>query len=191
MANKEEIAEAIKTARDNGCKELVVLHCVSGYPAPAEQYNLKTIADITERFDVLSGLSDHTIDNATAVASVTLGACLIEKHVTMDRNGGGADDSFSLEPNELTALCKDTKTAWQAMGHVNYERTEAEKGNVKFRRSLYVVKDIKAGEILTADNVRSIRPGFGIAPKFYDEVIGKKASIEIVAGTPLSFELIE
>ncbi|CDT77735.1 Pseudaminic acid synthase [Vibrio coralliirubri] len=191
MANEEEIAEAVKTARDNGCTELVVLHCVSGYPAPAEQYNLKTIADIAERFDVLSGLSDHTIDNATAVASVTLGACLIEKHVTMDRNGGGADDSFSLEPNELTALCKDTKTAWQAIGHVNYERTEAEKGNVKFRRSLYVVKDIKAGEILTADNVRSIRPGFGIAPKFYGEVIGKKATIEIVAGTPLSFELIE
>ncbi|MDP4491805.1 pseudaminic acid synthase [Vibrio sp. AH4] len=191
MANEEEIAEAVKTARENGCKELVVLHCVSGYPAPAEQYNLRTIADISERFKVLSGLSDHTIDNATAVASVTLGACIIEKHVTMDRNGGGADDSFSLEPHELTALCNDTKTAWQAMGQVNYERAEAEKGNVKFRRSLYIVKDIQAGEVLTADNVRSIRPGFGLPPKFYDDVIGKKVTRSLKKGTALTLEYLE
>lgn len=188
MANQEEIKEAIDVARINGCEELVVLHCVSGYPAPAEQYNLKTIADISEHFNVLSGLSDHTIDNATAVASVVLGACLIEKHVTMDRNGGGADDSFSLEPAELAQLCRDTKTAWQAMGKVNYERTEAEKGNVKFRRSLYVVKDMKAGEKFTKDSVKSIRPGFGLAPKYYDEVIGKKASKNIDKGTALNVE---
>ncbi|WP_038890930.1 pseudaminic acid synthase [Vibrio campbellii] len=191
MANQEEIAEAIKTAKDNGCKELVVLHCVSGYPAPAEQYNLRTIADIAERFDVLAGLSDHTIDNATAVTSIALGACLIEKHVTMDRNGGGADDSFSLEPLELQALCKDTKTAWQALGKVNYERTEAEKGNVKFRRSLYVVKDVAEGEIFTPENVRSIRPGFGLAPKFYDEVIGSVAKQDIPRGTALAKEHLE
>ncbi|HFQ4922321.1 TPA: pseudaminic acid synthase [Vibrio vulnificus] len=191
MANEEEIAEAIKTAKDNGCQELVVLHCVSGYPAPAEQYNLRTIADIAGRFDVLSGLSDHTIDNATAVTSVALGACLIEKHVTMDRNGGGADDSFSLEPRELKALCQDTKTAWQALGNVNYERTEAEKGNVKFRRSLYVVKDVAEGEILTSENVRSIRPGFGLAPKHYEAILGKKAKQSIVRGTPLTFDVIE
>ncbi|MBY7800195.1 pseudaminic acid synthase [Vibrio fluvialis] len=190
MANEEEIAEAIETARNNGCEDLIVLHCVSGYPAPAEQYNLKTIADISERFDVLSGLSDHTIDNATAVASVTLGACLIEKHVTMDRNGGGADDSFSLEPKELQALCRDTKTAWLAMGKVNYERTEAEKGNVKFRRSLYIVKDIKAGEVLTEAHVRSIRPGFGLAPKYLDMVLGKVASQNLAKGTALTWELI-
>ncbi|EGQ7933987.1 pseudaminic acid synthase [Vibrio vulnificus] len=191
MANEEEIAEAIKTAKENGCQELVVLHCVSGYPAPADQYNLKTIADIAERFDVLSGLSDHTIDNATAVTSVALGACLIEKHVTMDRNGGGADDSFSLEPPELKALCQDTKTAWQALGNVNYERTEAEKGNVKFRRSLYVVKDVAEGEILTSENVRSIRPGFGLAPKHYEAILGKKAKQNIMRGTPLTFDVIE
>ncbi|MGF1703695.1 pseudaminic acid synthase [Photobacterium makurazakiensis] len=190
MANKEEIAEAIKTAKDNGCQELVVLHCVSGYPAPADQYNLRTIADISERFSVLSGLSDHTIDNATAVASVVLGASLIEKHVTMDRSGGGADDSFSLEPHELAQLCQDAKTAWQALGQVNYERTEAEKGNVKFRRSLYVVKDVKAGEVFTVDNVRSIRPGFGLAPKQYEEVLGSKAAQDIARGTPLSSELL-
>ncbi|MCG7496843.1 pseudaminic acid synthase [Vibrio sp. Of7-15] len=191
MANEEEILEAVTTARENGCQELVVLHCVSGYPAPAEQYNLKTIVDISERFGVLSGLSDHTIDNATAIASVALGACLIEKHVTMDRNGGGADDSFSLEPHELKALCKDSKTAWQAMGKVNYERTEAEKGNVKFRRSLYVVKDIRAGEVLTSENIRSIRPGFGLAPKYYEDVLGKKAKIDLVKGTALALSSIK
>ncbi|MGI9875687.1 pseudaminic acid synthase [Vibrio chagasii] len=190
MANEEEIAEAIKTAKDNGCHELVVLHCVSGYPAPAEQYNLRTIADIAQRFDVLSGLSDHTIDNATAVTSIALGACLVEKHVTMDRNGGGADDSFSLEPAELKNLCQDTKTAWQALGSVNYERTEAEKGNVKFRRSLYVVKDIAKGEPITSENVRSIRPGFGLAPKFYEEVIGRTTKNKINSGTPLSWSLL-
>lgn len=187
MANQEEIQEAIDTARNNGCKELVVLHCVSGYPAPADQYNLRTIADISERFDVLSGLSDHTIDNATAVASVVLGASLIEKHVTLDRNGGGADDSFSLEPQELAQLCKDSKTAWQAMGKVNYDRTEAEKGNVKFRRSLYVVKDIKAGEKITEENMKSIRPGFGLAPKYYESILGKEAKTAIPSGTALTF----
>ncbi|TMX34656.1 pseudaminic acid synthase [Vibrio sp. Hep-1b-8] len=188
MANEEEIREAIAVARDNGCEELVVLHCVSGYPAPADQYNLRTIKDMQSRFGVLSGLSDHTIDNATAVTSIALGACLIEKHVTMDRNGGGADDSFSLEPQELQALCQDTKTAWQALGKVNYERTEAEKGNVKFRRSLYVVKDIKAGEELTSDNIRSIRPGFGLAPKHYENVLGKFASEALPRGTALQQE---
>jgi len=190
MANKEEIKEAIDCARSNGCEELVVLHCVSGYPAPAEQYNLRTISDISSRYDVLSGLSDHTIDNATAVASVVLGACLIEKHVTLNRNGGGADDSFSLEPKELAQLCKDSKTAWQALGKVNYERTDAEKGNVKFRRSLYAVKNIAAGEELTHENIKSIRPGFGLAPKYLDDVIGKKACTKIAGGTALSFDLI-
>ena len=191
MANKAEIQDAITTARENGCEELVVLHCVSGYPAPAEQYNLRTISDITARFDVLSGLSDHTIDNATAVVSVAFGACVIEKHVTLDRNGGGADDSFSLEPAELGQLCRDTHTAWQALGKVNYERTDVEKGNVKFRRSLYIVKNIAAGELLTADNIRSIRPGFGLAPKHYDAVLGKLAKNAISRGTALHFDLIE
>ena len=191
MANKEEIQEAVDCARENGCEELIVLHCVSGYPAPAEQYNLKTIADISERFNVLSGLSDHTIDNATAVASVVLGACLIEKHVTMDRNGGGADDSFSLEPEELAQLCKDSKTAWEALGHVNYERTEAEKGNVKFRRSLYVVKDMKEGDTFSPENLRSIRPGFGLSPKFYGDVIGGLCSCSISRGDALTWDMVK
>jgi len=190
MANAFEIQEAIDCARNNGCEELIVLHCVSGYPAPAEQYNLRTIADIAERFGVLSGLSDHTIDNATAVASVALGACLIEKHVTLDRNGGGADDSFSLEPKELAQLCKDSKTAWQALGKVNYERTEAEKGNVKFRRSLYLVKDIKAGEKFTSENVRSIRPGFGLPPKYYNLILNSSAKVNLKKGTALNMDMI-
>jgi len=190
MANEEEIADAIKTANDNGCEDLIVLHCVSGYPAPPDQYNLKTIPDIARRFDVLSGLSDHTIDNATAIASIALGACLIEKHVTLDRNAGGADDSFSLEPSQLRALCKDTKTAWIAMGQINYERTEAEKGNVKFRRSLYVVQDIEAGEKFTSKNIRSIRPGFGILPKFYENILNKEAKVTIKKGTALQFHHI-
>ena len=189
MANQEEIQEAVDTARSNGCSELIVLHCVSGYPAPAGQYNLRTIPDMASRFDVLAGLSDHTVDNATAVASVALGACLIEKHVTLDRNGGGPDDSFSLEPKELAQLCKDAKTAWQSLGQINYEKTEAEKGNIKFRRSLYFVKGIKAGETITDQHVRSIRPGYGLAPKHLEDILGKKASKDIVFGTPVTFDM--
>jgi pseudaminic acid synthase len=191
MANETEIQEAITTARNNGCTELVILHCVSGYPAPAEEYNLRTIADMSQRFGVLAGLSDHTIDNATAVAAVVLGACVIEKHVTLDRRGGGADDSFSIEPLELAQLCKDAKTAWSALGKINYEKTPAELGNIKFRRSLYVVKDIVKGEKLTADNIRSIRPGFGLAPKYYEQVLGGRANQNILSGTALSFDLFD
>ena len=191
MANKQDIQDAVDCARQNGCAELIVLHCVSGYPAPPDEYNLKTIADISERYNVLSGLSDHTIDNATAVAAVALGACVIEKHVTMDRDGGGADDSFSLEPKELAQLCKDCKTAWQSLGKVNYEQTAAEKVNTKFRRSLYAVENITAGEKFSSDNIRSIRPGFGLAPKYYYDILSKKAKHDISRGTPLDWELIE
>jgi len=191
MANTQEIQDAIDTARSNGCDELVVLHCVSGYPAPADQYNLKTIADISQRFNTLSGLSDHTIDNATAVAAVALGACVIEKHVTLDRAGGGADDSFSIEPIELARLCSDANTAWQAVGKVNYERTESEKGNAQFRRSLYVVSDIAEGEAFTMENLKSIRPGFGMAPKLLNEIIGKLAAKDLKKGVALKPELIK
>jgi N-acetylneuraminate synthase len=188
MANEQEIQEAVTTAKNAGCTELVVLHCVSGYPAAAGDYNLATIPDMAKRFDVITGLSDHTIDNTTAITSVALGACLIEKHVTLDRCGGGPDDSFSLEKPELIQLCRDAKVAWQATGHVNYERKESEKGNLVFRRSLYAVKDINAGENFTPENVRSIRPGFGLAPKYYYEVIGKVCKINLSAGTPLKIK---
>ncbi|GEB69752.1 pseudaminic acid synthase [Pseudoalteromonas carrageenovora] len=190
MANEEEIREAVETARNAGCKELIVLHCVSGYPAPSEDYNLATIPDMAERFDVLTGLSDHTIDNTTAVTSVALGACLIEKHVTLNRGDGGPDDSFSLEEPELKQLCLDSKVAWAATGKVNYERKESEKGNMIFRRSLYVVKDIANGEMITHENVKSIRPGYGLAPKYLGEVIGKRVKIDLSRGTPLSRDYI-
>ena len=136
MADADEIAEAIDTARSAGCEDLIVLHCVSGYPAPAAEYNLRTMADMANRFNVLTGLSDHTIDNTTALASVALGACLIEKHVTLDRNGGGPDDSFSLEPAELKALCDGARITWEALGKVDYGKKSSEVGNAKFRRSL-------------------------------------------------------
>ena len=190
LADEDEIQEAVDTARKAGCKELIVLHCVSSYPSPAEDYNLATIPDMAKRFDVLTGLSDHTIDNTTAIASVVLGACLIEKHVTLDRNGGGPDDSFSLEHAELTQLCRDSKVSWQSLGNVNYERKQSEKGNVVFRRSLYVVKDIKKGELLTSENIKSIRPGFGMLPKLLPEVIGLRANVDISRGTPLSRALL-
>ena len=165
MADAQEIQEAIDTAREGGCEELAVLHCVSGYPAPAADYNLRTIPDMIQRFGLVTGLSDHTLDNTTAITSVAMGASIIEKHFTLDRSGGGPDDSFSVEPAELAALCKDSKTAWQALGNVDYGRKSSELGNVKFRRSLYFVKDMKAGDVITEDSVRSVRPGFGIAPK--------------------------
>jgi N-acetylneuraminate synthase len=190
MANESEISEAIEAAKNAGCKDLVILHCVSGYPAPPEDYNLATIPDIASRFNVLTGLSDHTIDNTTAIASVSLGACVIEKHVTLDREGGGPDDSFSLEEPELKQLCRDSKVAWQALGRINYEKKESEKANSIFRRSLYVVKAMKAGELFTHENVRSIRPGFGLAPKELSKVMGKKARQDIDSGTPMSSNLI-
>ncbi|EHU1391459.1 pseudaminic acid synthase [Acinetobacter baumannii] len=191
MADKEEIGEAIQAAYDGGCKELVVLHCVSGYPAPAEDYNLLTMVDMAKSFNVPVGLSDHTLDNTTAITSVALGACLIEKHFTLDRNGGGPDDSFSLEPKELQQLCQGAKTAWQALGRVDYGRKSSEQGNAQFRRSLYFVKDLKAGEVIDESSIRSVRPGFGLPPKFYDEILGKKLLVDIQMNTPVSLELIK
>ena len=182
MADAEEIQEAIEAAREGGCKELAILHCVSGYPAPAEDYNLRTIPDMMERFGLVTGLSDHTLDNTTAITSVVLGASIIEKHFTLDRNGGGPDDSFSLEPADLAALCRDSKTAWQALGKVDYGRKSSEQANIQFRRSLYFVKDMKAGDIITENSVRSVRPGFGLAPKYYSEIVGKKLAADVKYG---------
>lgn len=191
MADAEEIAEAIAAARDGGCRELAILHCVSGYPAPPEDYNLRTIPDMIERFGLVTGLSDHTLDNTTAIASVALGASIIEKHFTLDRSGGGPDDSFSLEPAELAALCRGAKTAWQALGRVDYGRKSSEQGNVQFRRSLYFVKDLKAGDVITADAVRSVRPGYGLAPKHLEAVIGKRVNRDAAANTPVRLELMD
>lgn len=190
MADAEEIQEAIDAARSGGCKELAILHCVSGYPAPAEDYNLRTIPNMMERFGLVTGLSDHTLDNTTAIASVVLGASIIEKHFTLNRDGGGPDDSFSLEPADLTNLCRDSKTAWAALGQVDYGRKASEQGNAQFRRSLYFVKDMAAGDTITEDAVRSVRPGFGLGPKFLDEILGKKINKSILANSPVTKDII-
>lgn len=190
MADAEEIAEAIDAAKAGGCRELAILHCVSGYPAPASDYNLRTIPDMIDRFGLVTGLSDHTLDNTTAIASVAMGASIIEKHFTLDRSGGGPDDSFSLEPAELAALCRDAKTAWQALGRVDYGRKSSEQGNAVFRRSLYFVKSLQAGDTITVDHVRSIRPGYGLPPKALDAVLGRRAACDIAFGTPVSTDLL-
>ena len=190
MADVEEIQEAIEAAKEGGCRELAILHCVSGYPAPASDYNLKTLVDMQQRFGLVTGLSDHTIDNTTAIASVALGASIIEKHVTLDRNGGGPDDSFSLESEELKQLCIGAKTAWEALGEVDYGRKSSEQANVKFRRSLYFVKDIKAGGVITERHVKSIRPGFGLPPKCFDLLVGKTVNQDVKRGTPVSWDIV-
>ena len=188
MASGEEIAEAIEAAHEGGCRELAILHCVSGYPAPPKDYNLRTIPDMIERFGLVTGLSDHTLDNTTAITSVALGVSIIEKHFTLDRSGGGPDDSFSLEPAEMASLCRDAKNAWAALGKVDYERKQSEEGNVQFRRSLYFVRELKAGEIITADAVRSVRPGYGLAPKTLGEVLGRRVGRDISPNTPVTWK---
>ena len=190
MADAEEIQEAVDAAREGGCKQLAVLHCVSGYPAPAEDYNLRTIPDMMARFGLVTGLSDHTLDNTTAITSVAMGASIIEKHFTLDRSGGGPDDSFSLEPADLAALCQGAKTAWQALGRVDYGRKSSEQGNVKFRRSLYFVRDLKAGDLITADSVRSVRPGFGLPPKYLNTIIGKRLHTDVQRNSPVGPDLL-
>jgi pseudaminic acid synthase len=190
MADRAEIEEAIAAARDGGCAELAVLHCVSGYPAPAGDYNLNTIPDMIAHHGLVTGLSDHTLDNVTAVCSVALGASIIEKHFTLDRNGGGPDDSFSLEPAELAALCRDSRTAWESLGKVDYGRKSSEQGNVQFRRSLYFVKALKAGEKVEAAHIRSVRPGYGLPPKEADRVIGSHVVRDVGFGEAVRWDML-
>jgi len=188
MADAEEIQEAIDTARAGGCDELAILHCVSSYPAPPEDYNLRTITDMIQRFGLVTGLSDHTIENTTAITSVGLGASIIEKHFTLNREAGGPDDSFSLEPADLAALCHGARSAWESMGKVDYSRKSSEQATVKFRRSLYFVKDLKTGDTITEDTVRSVRPGFGLAPKFLEEVLGRQVNSDVSYGMPVTVD---
>lgn len=191
MADAQEIGEAIAAAHDGGCRQLAILHCVSGYPAPAGDYNLRTLPDMQTRFGLVTGLSDHTLDNATAVASVALGAAIIEKHFTFDRSNGGPDDSFSLQPAELEQLCRAARTAWDALGNVDYGRKSSEQANTRFRRSLYFVRDLPAGATITSDAVRSIRPGFGLAPKHLPSVIGKRVTKAVTRGTAVLPDCLE
>ena len=191
MANLDEISEAVEVAREYGCQDLVLLHCISGYPTPPEQSNLLTIPDLAEKFNVLSGLSDHTTGTIVATTSVALGACVIEKHFTLSRTEKGPDSEFSLEPNELNQLCQDAKIAWKSLGFAGYDLKDSEENARKHRRSLYFIKDIKAGEVITEKHVKSIRPGFGLMPKYLDKVLQSKASHNIERGTPVTFNLIE
>jgi N-acetylneuraminate synthase len=190
MATADEIAEAVAAARDGGAKDIVLLHCVSGYPTPAEDANLARIPALAASHDCPIGLSDHTLTAETAVAAVALGAVLIEKHFTLRRAAGGPDAAFSLEPAEFTSLVKGTRTAYAALGRADYGRAESERDNVAFRRSLYAVKDIAEGEVLTVENVRSIRPGHGLPPKHLPELLGRRARRAIARGTPMSFDLV-
>ena len=191
MASDNEILEAIEAALEEGCEQLAILHCVSGYPAPASDYNLKTLLDMQERFGVVVGLSDHTIDNTSAILSVAMGSSIIEKHVTLNRNGGGPDDSFSIEESELTELCSSVKLSWKSLGKVDYGIKASEKESVKFRRSLYFVKDIKSGNLITSEHVKSIRPGYGLPPKYLNKVIGSRMIKDGTKGMPVNFDMFE
>jgi pseudaminic acid synthase len=191
MASFEEIKEMVETARGAGCKDLILLHCISSYPAPIEQSNLLTILDMKERLDVQIGLSDHTVTNTASVVACALGATLIEKHFILDRNEKGPDSEFSIEPDDLTNLCKETRDAWLSLGIPGYDRKPAEDSNVKFRRSVYFVKDISAGEIIQPEHIRRIRPGLGLAPKYESFLIGKKVSQDVKRGTATSWDLID
>ena len=185
MANDEEISEAIETAKAAGCTDLAILHCVSGYPAPVKDYNLKTILDMRDRFGLVTGLSDHSINNAVAITSIGLGVSIIEKHVTLERNANGPDDLFSLEFNELKDLCNSSRLAWQSLGKVDYKVKSSEQGNIKFRRSLYFVNNITKGEVITDQHIKSIRPGYGMPPKEYNNVIGRKILKNVARGSAL------
>lgn len=191
MADLDEIGEAVETARAGGCAELILLHCVSGYPAPTEDSNLLTLPDLADRFGVVAGLSDHTHGIAVSVAAVALGATVIEKHFTLRRADGGPDAAFSLEPEELKALCDGCRAAWSALGAVDYTRKTSEEQNTVFRRSLYVVRDIAAGARFTPENLRSIRPGYGLPPKHLPDIIGHTATRDLKRGTALDWSAVD
>lgn len=188
MADRDEIQEAIDAAKEGGCKELAILHCVSGYPAPAANYNIRTLADMVDRYGLVTGLSDHTLDNTTAICSVVMGGSIIEKHFTLDRKGGGPDDSFSMEPRDLKNLVDSVFTAYQCLGEVDYGLKSSEVGNIKFRRSLYFVKDLKVDDIITADSIRSVRPGYGVAPRYFDKLVGKRVCRDIEMHQPVTLD---
>lgn len=190
MCNLGEISTAVKTARDNDCQDLILLHCVSSYPAASEDSNVRTVPHLAEAFDCVTGLSDHTFSPAAAIASIALGGSVIEKHFTLARADGGPDAAFSLEPAEFKQLVEECKSAWRALGKVSYDLLGSERGSVVFRRSLYVVEDIPAGGEITKANVRSIRPGYGLAPRHLHEVIGKQAKRDIKRGEPFAWDML-
>ncbi len=191
MASVAELGEAVAAARKAGCNDLILLKCTSAYPANPVSINLRTISHLRDLFEVQVGLSDHTMGLAVSVAAVALGATVIEKHFTLSRTDGGVDSAFSLEPSELKSLVEESTIAWQALGKINYGVTEKEKRSLQFRRSLYVSENVAEGEMFTSKNVRAIRPGLGLPPKFMSSFIGKRAGKDIQKGTPVSWELLD
>lgn len=190
MATVAELDETVRAARESGCKDLILLKCTSTYPATAENTNILTIPHLRELFKCEVGLSDHTMGIGVSVASVALGASVIEKHFTLNRAEGGVDSTFSMEPAEMAQLVVETERAWQALGQVGYGPSEAEKKSIQFRRSLYVVQDMKAGDILTSANLRAIRPGLGLPPKFIDQLLGKRVSSDVKRGTAVTWDFL-
>jgi len=191
MATLAELDEAVRAAREAGCKELVLLKCTSTYPASPENTNLLTIPQLQTLFNCEVGLSDHTMGIGVSVASVALGASVIEKHFTLNRNDGGVDSAFSMEPDEMSSLVLESERAWRALGEISYGPTEAEKKSLQYRRSLYIVEDIAAGEALTENNLRAIRPGLGLAPKYLQIFLGKKITRDAKRGTALTWDLLK
>ncbi len=190
MASISELEDAVNTARSNGCKNLVLLKCTSTYPSTPENSNVKTIPHLRELFDCEVGLSDHTMGVGASVAAVALGATVIEKHFTLNRNDGGPDSAFSLEPQELKSLVTETERAWQSLGKVTYGCSAVEKNSLVFRRSLYITRDLKAGDVLSRENVRAVRPGYGLPTKHLDQVLGRSVKNEVKAGTALNWDLV-
>jgi pseudaminic acid synthase len=190
MASAAEIDEAVRAAREAGCEQLVLLKCTSTYPATPENTNLRTIPNLRETFGCEVGLSDHTMGCGVSVASVAFGAAVIEKHFTLRRADGGVDSAFSLEPAEFKQLRIETERAWHALGQVTYGGTDAEARSKSFRRTIYISKDVQAGEALTSENLRIVRPGFGLPPKYYDIVVGRRVTRDCHAGTPLSWDIL-
>jgi len=190
MATIAELDETVRAAREAGCQDLILLKCTSTYPTSPKNTNLLTIPHLRDLFNVQGGLSDHTLGIGVAVASVALGATVIEKHFTLSRADGGVDADFSMEPGEMKQLVIETERAWQSLGKINYGATEAEKASTTFRRSLYIVEDMEVGEIFTSSNLKAIRPGFGLPPKYYEMLLGKQAKIPLKRGTPLTWAVI-
>lgn len=190
MATLAELDETVRTVKQEGCEDLILLKCTSTYPATPDNTNISTISHMRDLFKVQVGLSDHTMGVGVAVASVAFGATVIEKHFTLSRDDGGVDADFSMEPHEMEQLVVESERAWQSLGHIQYGPTNAEKNSMIFRRSLYVAEDMKAGEVFTPQNLRSVRPGLGLAPKYYDQVLGKTVKEDTKKGTPVSWELV-
>ena len=190
MATVAELDETVRSAREAGCRDLVLLKCTSTYPATAEDNNILTIPHLRELFDCEVGLSDHTMGLGVSVASIAMGATIIEKHFTLNRADGGVDSAFSMEPAEMAQLVEETQRAWQSLGQVSYGPTKAETKSLQYRRSLYVVRDLKAGAVLTRENARAIRPGLGLPPKYFEQVLGKTVNRDVNRGTALQWDML-